>query len=241
MIRVLLVDDEELARDRMRQLLGEFDDLEVVGQAENGEEAIEKIVKIKPDLVFLDIQMPECSGLEVAASLPDPRPRIVFCTAYDQYAIDAFELHAVDYLLKPVTRARLQQTLERVGQEEAVSQAFQEISKDTPPRRLLGKRGNRFRVIPVEKTLYFSTEDGLTRLHTEKQYYWMEPPLNELERRLGEGEFFRVSRQALVNLDSVREVRPLVGGYGEVVLRDGTRLDVSRRRMKELMARLKGA
>ena len=114
MIRVLLVDDEEPARDRLRQLLSSFGDFEVVGEAVDGEQALEKISHFRPDLVFLDIQMPGRSGIEVAASLPPPRPAIIFCTAFDRHAIRAFELHALDYLLKPVSRTRLAKALARV-------------------------------------------------------------------------------------------------------------------------------
>ena len=114
MIRALIIDDEQAARDRLRQLLSAISDIEIIGEAEDGEEAIAKIGEMEPDLVFLDIQMPGCSGLEVAASLVAPRPSIIFCTAYDEYAVDAFELHAVDYLLKPVNRARLEHAIQRV-------------------------------------------------------------------------------------------------------------------------------
>ena len=122
MIRALLVDDEEPARDRLRSLLADFDDVHVVGEAGDGDEALHKIAETRPDLVFLDIQMPGRSGMEVAASLPPPRPRIVFCTAFDQYAIDAFEHHALDYLLKPLNRDRLARAIqgvrESVGERE---------------------------------------------------------------------------------------------------------------------------
>ncbi len=114
MIRVLLVDDEEPARDRLRGMLAEFNDVEVVGEAGDGAEAIRTAGEVDPDLIFLDIQMPGLTGLDVAASLPPPRPRIVFCTAFDQYAIDAFEHHATDYLLKPVSRRRLGRAVQRV-------------------------------------------------------------------------------------------------------------------------------
>ena len=113
-IRAVLVDDEEPARERLRRLLAEVPDVEIVGEAGDGEGAMDEIARLTPDVVFLDIQMPGCTGMEVAASLPSPRPHIVFCTAFDQYAVDAFELSAVDYLLKPVNRARLAQALERV-------------------------------------------------------------------------------------------------------------------------------
>ena len=114
MLRALIVDDEEPARERLRRLLAEAADVEVVGEAADGEEAMDQIAALAPDVVFLDIQMPACSGMEVASSLGAPRPRIIFCTAFDQFAVDAFELNAVDYLLKPVNRARLDKALERV-------------------------------------------------------------------------------------------------------------------------------
>ena len=114
MIRALLVDDEDIARERLRQLLSSIADLEVIGEAADGEEAIQKTVELQPDLLLLDIQMPGVSGLEVAACLPRPRPKIVFCTAFDTYAVKAFELHAVDYLLKPVSLHRLAQAIERI-------------------------------------------------------------------------------------------------------------------------------
>src|SRR3954454_19807948 len=114
MMRALLVDDEAPARERLRRLLGEVPDVEIAGEAEDGERAMAEIARLAPDVVFLDIQMPGCTGMEVAASLPSPRPHIVFCTAFDEYAVDAFELSAVDYLLKPVNRARLARALDRV-------------------------------------------------------------------------------------------------------------------------------
>ena len=110
MVHALLVDDEQPARERLRRLLAAFDDVEVVGEAEDGEHALERILELRPDVVFLDIQMPGCSGLDLAASMPAPRPKIVFCTAFEEHAVDAFELHAVDYLLKPITRRETRQS-----------------------------------------------------------------------------------------------------------------------------------
>lgn len=238
-IRTLIVDDEELARDRLRSLLKPFADIEVVGEAENGEEAIEKVGTLHPDLVFLDIQMPGCTGIDVAGSLPAGRPVVIFCTAYDQYAIDAFEVRAVDYLLKPVSRTRLARALERVrqgGLGSEVEGAF----KDAAPARFLAKRGHRFKVIPADEVTCFVSEEGLTQLWTGGDHYWMEPSLSELEQRLESAGFFRISRQALVNLDHIEEVVPLIGGHGRVKLDDRRVLDVSRRRMKDLMEKLEG-
>ncbi len=244
MIRVLLVDDEHLARERLRQLLRPFEDIVVAGEAEDGEQAIERILELQPDVVFLDIQMPGCSGMEVVESLPSPRPRIIFCTAYDQYAIDAFELHAVDYLLKPVTRARLAKALARVrtlAPEEADS-ALQKVTQTGKKgaARFLAKRGNKYRVVPEAEVFYFSTEEGLTKLVTREHEYWMQPTLADLEKRLDSATFFRVSRAAIVNLNMIDEVAPLVGGYGQVSLKNGQRLEVSRRRMSDLMNALQG-
>jgi len=243
-IRALLVDDEQIARERLRQLLRPFQDVEVVGEAEEGEEAIEKILDLQPDLVFLDIQMPGCSGLEVVGSLPSPRPRVIFCTAFDQYAIDAFELHAVDYLLKPVTRARLARALERVREvpRDVADANLEHASRlrSPYPARFLAKCANKYRVIGQHEVLWFSSEEGLTKLRTRERDYWMQPTLTDLEARLDPSLFFRVSRAAIVNLNEVQEVLPLVGGYGQVVLRNGSRVDVSRRRLKDLLDRLQG-
>jgi len=240
-MRALIVDDEQPARERLQLLLQEFDDVEVVGEAEDGEQAMERIAELEPDLVFLDIQMPGCGGLEVAASLGAPRPRIVFCTAFDEYAVDAFELHAVDYVLKPVSRARLAQTLERVramdSPPEASAGAGAAAAADYPSR-FLAKRSSRFHVVPVEEIVYFASEGGLTKLQAAEQHYWMQPSLSELEARLAPARFHRISRSAIVALDAVRQVLPESGGHGEAVLSNGDRLEISRRRFRELMARL---
>src|SRR5262249_53106854 len=157
------------------------------------------------DLVLLDIQMAGCSGIEVAGSLPSPRPKIIFCTAFDQYAIEAFELCAVDYLLKPVNRTRLAQAIERVrtlSLAEADATVDRIIQRPRMiPARFLGRRGSRFIVIPQRDVVYFGLESGLTKLYTTDQNYVMEPTLNDFQRRLDPAVFCRISRTAIVNLD----------------------------------------
>jgi two-component system LytT family response regulator len=244
MIRALVVDDEQPARERLGRLLSAFDDVEIVDEAEDGEGAMERIARLRPDVVFLDIQMPGCSGMEVVASLPAPRPRIVFCTAYDAYAVDAFELHAVDYLLKPVTLARLEKAVLRLREPGAGPEIDESLARagrepGTQPSRFLAKRGNRYHVVQAAEVLCFMSEGSLTKLRTAADHYWMEPTLNDLESRLDPARFFRVSRSAIVNLDALREVVPLGSGLAEVALGDGSRLEVSRRRLKELMERLR--
>src|SRR5262245_42171903 len=242
-MRVLIVDDEEPARERLRALLGAFDDLEIVGDAEDGEQAMERIGKLQPDLILLDIQMTGCSGIDVAGSLPSPRPKIIFCTAFERYAVDAFELCAVDYLLKPVARVRLASAIDRARAFNAQAEASVDRVLQCPrlaPARFLGRRGSRFLVIPQKDTVYLGSQGGLTTLYTAGDHYIMEPALNDFERRLDPDVFYRISRTAIVNLDYILEVDLLAGGYGAVLLKTGTRLEVSRRRFKDLLAKLEG-
>jgi two-component system, LytTR family, response regulator len=233
-MRVLIADDEAPARARLRQMLSAHPDVEVAGEAETGVQAIELAAALHPDLMLLDIQMPGSTGIDVAACLPEPRPRIIFCTAFDQYAVDAFELHAADYLLKPVTRARLAQALDRVRAAPTPPPTATAI----PPARFLVKSGGHYTVVAEGRVLYFASEEGLTKLVADGAHFWMDPTLNDLEQRLDPARFFRISRAAMVNLAAVGEVHPMPGGAGEVRLKNGERLEVSRRRYRELLAAL---
>jgi two-component system LytT family response regulator len=241
-MRTLLVDDEQPARDRLRQLLSASDDVEIVGEAEDGVQALERIQELTPDLVLLDIQMPGCSGLEVAASLGRPRPAIVFCTAYDQYAVDAFELHAVDYLLKPVNRARLQAALDRVRSSRTPDRErdLDRVARQDhlTPSRFLARKAARFRVVPRQEVVAFTFHEGLTRLHTATEQLWMQPTLAALARRLDGDTFFQVSRNAIASLDAIREAKPFPDGTGEVIMSNALVLPVTRRRWRLLMERL---
>jgi DNA-binding LytR/AlgR family response regulator len=194
---------------------------------------------------MLDVQMPGLSGIEVAGALPAPRPRIIFCTAYDHYAVDAFELCAVDYLLKPVNRSRLAQAVDRVraaSADELNGNIDRALQRPRPgPVRFLARQGARCVVIAQKDVVYLGSEGGLTKLYTSDRHYVMDPTLNDYERRLDPAVFFRISRTALVNLDWVASVNTLVGGFGEVAIRNGARLEVSRRRLRELLTALEGA
>ena len=243
-MRVLIVDDEAPARLRLRQLLAAHADVEVAGEAETGVRAMELAGEIKPEVILLDIQMPGSSGLDVAACLAQPRPHIIFCTAFEQHAVDAFELNALDYLLKPISRVRLGQALDRVrslaagSRESALDRTVR--GQRSGPARFLVRNGSHYTVVGEARVLYFASEDGLTRLVGDGAQYWMDPTLNELEDRLDPARFFRVSRAALINLNAVAEVFPLPGGSGEVLLKNGQRLEVSRRRFRELLQSLEG-
>jgi len=207
-------------------------------------EAIERIQELTPDVVFLDIQMPGCSGLDVAASLGPARPAIIFCTAFDQHAVDAFELQAVDYLLKPVTRARLDAALARVAPALPAAPGASHVDAPegaTPPgspTRFLARRGARYKVVPLAEVVAFSFDEGQTRLHTATEQLLMQPTLAQLLRRLDPARFFQVSRAAVVHLDAVREAKPHSDGAGQIVLSNGTVIEVSRRRWRPLLDEL---
>lgn len=235
-MRVLIVDDEAPARTRLRQLLAAHPDCEIAGEAETGVQAMELVSKLKPDVLLLDIQMPGCTGIDVAACLSEPRPHVIFCTAYDQHAVDAFELHAVDYLLKPISRARLTQALDRVRGTAAPPAS----AAATRPARFLCRNASHYVVVSESKVLYFCSEDGLTKLVGDSTHYWMDPTLNELEARVDPARFFRISRAAMVNFAAVTEVHPMPGGSGEAVMKNGARLEVSRRRFRDFLEALGG-
>jgi two-component system, LytTR family, response regulator len=243
-IQVLIADDEAPTRARMRQLLAAHNDVEVVGEAESGEQTMELAVQFRPDVIFLDIEMPGCSGIDVAACLPKPRPHVVFCTAYDQFAVEAFELHAVDYLLKPIARARLAEAMDRIRSLSCTGDAQPGFDRALrrprdSPARFLVRSGTHYLVVNETRVLYFGTEGSLTRLVADNGQYWMDPSLNDLEHALDPSRFFRISRAALVNLNAVTEVVPLPGG-GEAILKNGQRLEVSRRRFRDLLNALSG-
>lgn len=243
MIRTLVIDDEQPARERLKQLLIAHPDVEIVGEADDGVQAAEKIAELSPDLVLLDIQMPGASGLDVAASLGKPRPAVIFCTAFDQYAVDAFELSALDYLLKPVNRARLASALDRVrasvptaGRDRALEHLAP--ARGLAPARFLARRGTRFRVVPAHDVVAFTFLDGVTHLLTAAEQLSMQPTLAALARRLDPESFFQVSRNAIIRLDAVKEAKPFSDGTGEILLANGQTMTVARRRWRLLLDKL---
>ncbi len=246
MIRTLVIDDEQPARERLKQLLSAHADVEVVGEADDGVQAAETIAELTPDLVLLDIQMPGASGLDVAASLGKPRPAVIFCTAFDQYAVDAFELSALDYLLKPVNRARLAAALDRVRASAYANaparrdRAIEQLTQATgmAPTRFLARRGNRFRVVPAGDVVAFTFVDGVTHLLTATEQLSMQPTLASLARRLDAENFFQVSRSAIIRLDAVKEAKPFSDGTGEIFLANGQAMTVARRRWRQLLEKL---
>jgi two-component system LytT family response regulator len=250
MIRTLLVDDEELARATLKRALladPEFDGFEIVGEAANGVEALEAVGEYRPDLIFLDIEMPGFGGFEVIQQLSNV-PAIVFVTAYDEYAVRAFEANALDYLLKPVQPERLRRALIRIRQRFARNAA--ERSRDEgarisevitlaaqrngPLKRLAARRGKRIAIVPLREIVRIEIEDKLVFACTAKERLLIEKSIGQLEELLQPSGFLRISRGELVNLEMVRELAPYFSGTWRVKLSNGEERDVSRERAKQL-------
>ncbi len=237
-IRALLVDDEDLARIALRRALEQEHDIEIVGEATNGIEAIEKIAELRPDLVLLDIEMPGFDGFEVVQQLTDP-PVIVFVTAYDEYAVRAFEANAIDYLLKPVQPERLSRALDRVQQRgnhgaKVKEIAAREIARSGPVRRIAARRGKRIVIVPLREVIRVEIEDKLVFAITANDRLLVEKTISELESILGPSGFLRISRGELVNLEMVKELVPWFSGTWRVKLANGEERDVSRERARQL-------
>ncbi len=235
-MKVLVVDDERRARERLIHLLAAFPKIELAGEAENGLRAVEQIEQLRPDAVFLDIQMPGLDGFEVLASL-EQRPEIVFVTAYDQYAIRAFEESAVDYLLKPVEPERLARAVEKLLQRTV--RAPDALLRSLPPmKRLVGKRLQKMHVLQVSDIESFSAEDELVFASTNEGRFLVNMTLRDLESRLDSGEFARVHKAAIVNLARVAEIDPDSRSSGCVRLASGQTVELSRRYAAQLRHRL---
>ncbi len=250
-LTALIVDDEPLARERLRTLLAAESDLEILGECVNGREAVAAVKKHRPDLLFLDIQMPELDGFQTLAQLVPPLPVVIFVTAFDEHAVKAFEVHALDYLLKPFKPARL---------KAAVARAREQLAKksggDDTARRILALLEERktsgaeylarIAVRDRDKVRFVKTADvdwieasgNYLVLHAGKENHVLRETLTSIEGQLSPKEFFRINRSALVHVDRVRHVEPAFNDEHIVVLADGTRLTLTRG-LRELQERLK--
>ncbi|HLW76601.1 MAG TPA: LytTR family DNA-binding domain-containing protein [Bryobacteraceae bacterium] len=226
-MRVLIVDDEPLARERIRALLAEEPDIEIVGECEDGRSAVERIRKLAPDLVFLDVQMPEMDGFEVLKQLKQV-PTVIFVTAYDEFAVKAFEVHALDYLLKPFDRERFKKALGRAWRGDMaarLSGLIEELhGRGKYLDRLVVKTGGRVLFIATEEIDYIEASGNYVRLHTGAESYLYRETISHLESELDPGKFVRIHRSTMVNLSRVKELHPLFRGDFTVRLRDGREL-----------------
>lgn len=238
MQKVILVDDEAAGRTLIRQYLEAYPMLIVVGEANNGVDAVRLINEFKPDLVFMDIQMPGLTGFDVLTHL-DEIPRIIFSTAYDQYALQAFEVHAVDYLLKPYTRERFAQAVQRVlAPGSANIQQIQPLAESllTPnsyPDKVLVQTGNRLVTVAVDDILWIDAEGDYSKLITAKTSHLSNYGISALETRLNPKQFIRVHRSAIINLHFIREIQKHIASY-DVIMQNGDVVRVSRSYMERI-------
>jgi two-component system LytT family response regulator len=239
-IRALIVDDEPLARERLQMMLKSELDIEVVGEAINGDAAVASIRKLSPDLVFLDIQMPELDGFSVITEIgPERMPATIFVTAYDRYALRAFEVHALDYLLKPFDRERFQQALARAraqlqGKETAalnqrLSALLEQLHGEKQPlERVVVKESGRIFFLKAEQIDWVEAAENYVQIHVGKESHLLRETMARIEARLDPRRFVRIHRSAIINLERLKELQPLFHGDYTVILADGTQLTLSR-------------
>ena len=240
-MRVIIVDDEDLARGIVRELLASTPGIEIVGECCNGFEAVKAITELKPDVVFLDVQMPKLTGFEVL-DLLEVKPKVIFVTAYDSYAIRAFEVNAVDYLLKPFSRERFEKALAR-----ATGNAGEGVPPDSldgllrgartlqvPLERILVRDGSRVHVIPARLVDHIEAQDDYVTIHSQGRKYLKLERLSELEAALDPKQFVRIHRSHIVNVDRMVRLETYAKESRIVVLADGTKLPVSRSGFEKL-------
>ena len=238
-IRTLIVDDEPLARERIRTLLQEEPDIELIGECDNGATAVETISEKQPDLLFLDVQMPELDGFGVLDQIKDrPMPAVVFVTAHDSFALQAFEVHAIDYLLKPFDRERFKKALDRAVQtikrrqtdelSHRLSALLAEVKPEARIDRLAIKSAGRVIFLRLDEIDWIEAADNYVSLHVGNESHLHRETMTAMEERLKGGKFMRISRSTIVNVDRIKELQPLFHGEYSVILRNGTRLTLSR-------------
>jgi len=252
-MRSLLVDDEPSARLRLRRLLSTHVHVEISGEATDGVEAVNEIERVRPDLVFLDVQMPGLNGFDVLRALParSSLPLIIFVTGFHQYAIQAFEANAVAYLLKPLEPERLQAMVERawrlhsfVEEREADDKNVKAAVSNVSPRleHIVARKLDRLLLLDPSEVMFFYMENGMVRVRTATESFWVNYQLGELETALSAANFFRAHRSTLVNLKAVREIRPDGRSGFVLIMADSaqTHIDVSDRQARLLRERIPG-
>lgn len=247
--RALIVDDEPISRRRLRRLLALEPDCDVLGECENGREAVDALAREPVDILYLDVHMPEMDGFEVVQAISKARPLIIFTSAYDEYALKAFEVHAFDYLLKPFDRRRFRESLQRARAQ--ISRTKPAISNDriltlfeslatarNAPDRIAVRNNGRVIFLKLTEIDWIEAADNYVCLHSGKETHVLRETMNELEARLDPARFIRVHRSAIVNLDCIRELQPWFRGDYKVMLTDGTELTLTRSHREKLESRL---
>ncbi len=246
-MKALLVDDERLARAELRRLLAAFSDLEIAGEAGNAKQAREQLKTLAPDLLFLDVQMPGETGMELLESLEAPIPDVIFTTAYDEFAVKAFELNALDYLLKPVDPARLAAAIEklRARRAKASGPGTEGTSGKLPQRDRLAaedkvfvREGDRCWFVEVKSIRLLESEGNYTRVHFDGAQPQLFRSLNAMEERLDPKYFFRANRRQIINLAWIEKIEPWFSGGLLVHLKGGAKVELSRRQAQEFREKM---
>ena len=247
--RVLIVDDEPISRRRLRRLLALEPDCRIVGECENGRQAVETLEREPVDILFLDVQMPEMDGFEVVQAVSKAHPLIVFTSAYDEYALKAFEVHAFDYLLKPFDRRRFRESMQRARTQlaqarpalpdERILRLFESLAgARNAPDRIAVRDNGRVIFLKLSEIDWIEAADNYVCLHCGRDTHVLRETMNELEARLDPARFIRVHRSAIVNLDCIRELQPWFRGDYKVMLLDGTELTLTKNHREKLESRL---
>jgi two-component system LytT family response regulator len=239
-MKTLIVDDERLARNELRRLLEAFPRIEIVGEAANSEEALEKIDQLGPELLFLDIQMPGKNGFELLSSIEGNVPDVIFTTAYDEYALKAFEFNALDYLLKPIEPSRLAEAINKVEdyQQHEVKRR-ENVKLLTTEDQVFVKDGEKCWFVKLGKIRLFESMGNYVRLHFDDQKPLILKSLNALDEKLDPHAFFRANRKHIINLQWIEKIEPWFSGGLQVTLKGGEKIEISRRqaiRFKEMMS-----
>jgi two-component system LytT family response regulator len=252
-LRSLLIDDEQASRLRLRRLLSNRPQIEIIGEAADGLQALERIEQLRPDLLFLDVQMPGLDGFEVLRSIasPAPLPLVIFVTGFDEHALRAFQAQALAYLLKPVEPEQLDAMIERAWSIHSYREAGSEVDSrvrsvlNATPRvleRIVARKANRMLLLDPADICFFRIDAGIVRAHTVQESYWVNYAIGELEAALSKKSFFRAHRSFLVNLNRVAEIRPDVRSSFQLVMQDRaqTAVDVSERQGRALRTLIPG-
>ncbi len=243
-MKALLIDDERLARSELRRLLAPYSDLEVVGEAANARQARELVADLDPDLIFLDVQMPGESGLDLLESLDAPAPEVIFTTAFDEFAVRAFDLNALDYLLKPVDPARLAAAIAKLRSRHAAATTAAGDPARAPRERLAPadkvfvREGDRCWFVEVRSIRLLESEGNYTRVHFETAQPQLFRSLNAMEQRLDPKCFFRANRRQIINLAWIDKIEPWFSGGLLVHLKGGAKVELSRRQAQEFRERM---
>jgi two-component system, LytTR family, response regulator len=247
--KVLIVDDERLSRQRIRRLLAFEPECEILGECADGSEAVRTLEYERPDILFLDVQMPELDGFAVVRAIEQSRPLIIFTSAYDEYALRAFEVHAFDYLLKPFDRKRFRESLQRAktqltrersdGSDGRLQALFEHFTNSRRMADRVAIRNNgRVVIVKVEDIDWVEASDNYVCIHSGKETHIVRETMSDLESRLDPARFLRVHRSAIVNLDRIKELQPWFRGDYRVILRDGTELTLTKTHRDKLESRL---